>query len=237
MFSYHQHILWSVGVAVCVLSSSCSGISHPNTRAGIPAGGGQQPAQARVPNSVETITPVPAIPGGTGVSNPNPQTSLPHQPPSALDTATFPVQPQPDYNNPCWGTPTQGKAVVVNLAEAKTYPCQGGNPVAEVVEGFPSGVGRPETPTPAGQFHVISKNNTDTPIKLLSGAVMPPTQAFGAPELIEFFHDMNQNAMYSFHGPASGINGFVSTGCIRLSLYGINFLYNFVDVGTPVIVR
>lgn len=89
-----------------------------------------------------------------------------------------------------------------------------------IVKNYPIGVGKPSTPTPAGNYTIISK-------------VPNPGGPYGAMWL------GLSRPSYGIHGtnnPAS-IGGLVSKGCIRMYNHDVLQLAALIPIGTPVMIR
>lgn len=104
-------------------------------------------------------------------------------------------------------------SIKISLTRRLLYVRQGN----KVVRTYPVGVGKIETATPVGRYHIISK-------------VRNPGGPFGAMWL-----GLNQ-PHYGIHGTnnPSSIGGAVSKGCIRMYNRDVLELSQLVAVGTPV---
>lgn len=89
-----------------------------------------------------------------------------------------------------------------------------------VILAYPVSIGKPTTPTPLGDFYIVSR------IKHPGG--MLGTRWLG----------LNYDA-YGIHGTdrPDSIGQMASNGCIRLYNHHIERLFDYVPFGTPVIIR
>lgn len=90
----------------------------------------------------------------------------------------------------------------------------------QLVQYFPIAVGKEETPTPHGRYIIINKT-------------LYPGDIYGSRWLGLSIPD------YGIHGTnsPSSIGQAISKGCIRMYNHHIERLYNFVQIGTPVIIQ
>lgn len=84
----------------------------------------------------------------------------------------------------------------------------------------PIGIGKPQTPTPLGDFYIVSR-------------ILHPGGILGTRWL-----GLNYDA-YGIHGTnrPDSIGQMVSNGCIRLYNHHIEILFDYVPFGTPVSIR
>lgn len=85
---------------------------------------------------------------------------------------------------------------------------------------YPIGVGKPATPTPLGDFYIVSR--------ILHPGGMLGTRWLG----------LNYDA-YGIHGTdrPDSIGRMVSNGCIRLHNHHVETLFDYVPFATPVAIR
>jgi lipoprotein-anchoring transpeptidase ErfK/SrfK len=113
---------------------------------------------------------------------------------------------------------------VVNLAERRLKVVRGG----EIAGEYEVAVGKPETPTPTGEFRISVK-------QLHPG---PPTGVFGA-RWMEFYRVTTSDGvvrLYGIHGTNAPqkIGEAVTHGCIRLSNHDVKEVYREAYIGEPV---
>lgn len=85
---------------------------------------------------------------------------------------------------------------------------------------FPIAIGKPDTPTPKGTWHIVNKK------------IIPDEGAFGS-------HWLGLNVVgYGIHGTNQPdlIGTQVSGGCIRMHNSQIQFVFTHVSIGVPVII-
>lgn len=85
---------------------------------------------------------------------------------------------------------------------------------------YPVGIGKASTPTPLGDFYIVSR-------------IVQPGGILGTRWL-----GLNYDA-YGIHGTnrPDSIGQMVSNGCIRLHNHHIEVLFDYVPFGTPVLIR
>jgi L,D-transpeptidase ErfK/SrfK len=136
--------------------------------------------------------------------------------------------------------------VVVNVPELRVYYYRPGpRPGTTTVQTFPAGLGRDDTKSPRGKFHVIGKTvdptwvipesirrehireNGDRRRSIAGGAADNP--------LGRFRLELNRS-LYRIHGTSKpwGIGMQVTHGCVQLYPEDIEHLYPLVPIGTPV---
>lgn len=127
--------------------------------------------------------------------------------------------------------------VVISLADKHLYVIEDGEELAS----YPVGVGKPTTPTPAGEFTITSivKNPPWTvPASILKGK-NPPKQKVVPPgpknPLGVYFLRLN-NSSYGIHGTIAPkrLPGAVSHGCVRMKNEDVTELAATVKKGTKV---
>ena len=91
------------------------------------------------------------------------------------------------------------------------------------------GVGRPESPTPAGRFYIRDKLTGFGP-----GTIYGPL-AFGTSARSAVLTDWPQDGVIGIHGTSEPelLPGHVSHGCIRLRNADIVRLAKLLPIGTP----
>jgi lipoprotein-anchoring transpeptidase ErfK/SrfK len=114
--------------------------------------------------------------------------------------------------------------IVISLSERKLTVFEQGNRVGE----YEIAIGKPETPTPTGVFHITDKQTHPG----------PPTGVFGV-RWMEFYRTTDRSGtllMYGIHGTNAPekIGGAVSHGCIRLSNTDVEEVFRHAYVGEPV---
>lgn len=85
---------------------------------------------------------------------------------------------------------------------------------------YPCAVGRPSTPTPRGQWHVVAK-------------VEHPGWAVLGTRWMELDVPWGRYGIHGTNAPWS-IGHWVSNGCIRMYNHDVEELYEMVPLGTPV---
>jgi lipoprotein-anchoring transpeptidase ErfK/SrfK len=126
-----------------------------------------------------------------------------------------------------------GKYIEVNLSEQKMYLINGGT----LEQTYIVSSGYWSTPTPVGRFHIANKSPRAYSAEF--GLYMPYWQNFidDAGKLLP--------GDYGLHGLPEWPNGYkegenhlgvpVSHGCVRLGIGPDAFVYNWTEIGTPVI--
>lgn len=104
------------------------------------------------------------------------------------------------------------RRIVISLAERRLYLFDNG----KIIRSYPVAVGKPETPTPVGDFEIRHK-------------LMNPGGPFGT-------RWMSFKPHYGIHGTnrPSLIGQAVSHGCVRMLNRDVEELYPMVQVGTAV---
>ena len=110
------------------------------------------------------------------------------------------------------------KRIRVYVNDRKLYFVSGHLP-AKI---YPVAVGKPETPTPTGSYHIISK--------IINPGGMLGTRWMGL--------DI-PNGPYGIHGTfrPDSIGKFISNGCIRMFNHDVEELFNQVHVGITVVIE
>ena len=90
----------------------------------------------------------------------------------------------------------------------------------QLVNEYPVGIGKPETPTPIGQYNIIEK--IDNPPEGMGSRWMRLSV------INSCIHGTNE---------PSSIGGLVSGGCIRMHNKDIEELFGKVEVNTPVTIN
>lgn len=109
-----------------------------------------------------------------------------------------------------------GRYIRIVLSLRRLFLYENGN----IIANYPVAIGKPTTPTPAGEFVIIDK--------LLNPGGVFGTRWMGFTERRHGIHGTNQ--------PES-IGNAVSNGCVRLRNENVEELFDQVEVGTPVIVE
>ncbi|WP_408955237.1 L,D-transpeptidase family protein [Natroniella sp. ANB-PHB2] len=107
--------------------------------------------------------------------------------------------------------------ILIVLNERRLYLLQDN----QVANSFPVAVGKPTTPTPTGNYKIINKIKN------------PSNPALGS-RWMQF-----TTRMHGIHGtnnPAS-IGKAASLGCVRMYNYNAEYLYDQIQVGTPIEIR
>ncbi len=117
--------------------------------------------------------------------------------------------------------------IVINIAERKLTVFKDGRAAGEYV----IAVGKPGTPTPAGEFHIADKQT-------VPGA---GDGVFGA-RWMEFYRVRGPDGvlqLYGIHGTnvPQKLGDAVSHGCIRLSNHDVEQVFKQAYVGEPVYIR
>jgi lipoprotein-anchoring transpeptidase ErfK/SrfK len=122
-----------------------------------------------------------------------------------------------------------GRRIVVSIPDRKLVLFEGDRPLKV----YDVAVGKPSTPTPEGEFHII--NHIAQPTYYGSGVVMPPgennplgTRWMGL-----------STPGYGIHGTnvPSSIGKAASHGCIRMRQSDLEELFSLVNVGVAVELR
>jgi lipoprotein-anchoring transpeptidase ErfK/SrfK len=144
----------------------------------------------------------------------------------------------PGLEEPTPYLPTESQTVTVHLVlrlrERRVYVYRGD---AAVVS-FQVAIGKPETPTPTGEFEVFQLVENPVWQSPWTGEVHEPgaDSALGL-RWIGFAH--MPNGIIGFHGTptVSSIGRAASNGCVRLRNEDVLALFEHVEMGTPVIVE
>jgi lipoprotein-anchoring transpeptidase ErfK/SrfK len=124
---------------------------------------------------------------------------------------------------------SNGRWIFADLSQFKLSAYEG----ATMVNSFPMSSGAPATPTPPGSYSVMSKVR----VKTMRGGTPGTRDYYEVPniEWVAYF----KSGGYAMHG-VYWHNNFgiknTSHGCMGLSNTNANWVYNFVEVGTPVII-
>lgn len=110
---------------------------------------------------------------------------------------------------------TYGSHISINLADRRLSYYEG----ESLIKTYPVGVGKPSTPTPVGNYHIIEK-------------VVNPGGVLGS----RWMGLSIPKGKYGIHGTnnPSSIGGYVSNGCIRMHNHDVEQLFPRVQIGTPV---
>jgi lipoprotein-anchoring transpeptidase ErfK/SrfK len=114
--------------------------------------------------------------------------------------------------------------IVVSLSERKLAVIKHGRVAGE----YPVAIGKPDTPTPTGEFHVNDMQSHPGPAKGVFGA-----------RWIEFNRKIGSDRLThldGIHGTNAPqlIGGAVSHGCIRMSNHDVEEVFRETFVGEPV---
>jgi lipoprotein-anchoring transpeptidase ErfK/SrfK len=121
---------------------------------------------------------------------------------------------------------SQTRRIVISIPDRKLAVLEGGR----VVKVFPTAVGSPHTPSPAGSYRIIQR--VVNPAWYTKGKIVPPGKAN---PLGTRWLGLSAKG-YGIHGtnnPAS-IGADVSHGCIRLRNRDVEQLFTMIAVGDPV---
>ncbi|EAX47992.1 ErfK/YbiS/YcfS/YnhG family protein [Thermosinus carboxydivorans Nor1] len=117
--------------------------------------------------------------------------------------------------------------IVINLP-SRTLEFYSGSTLVKV---YPVAIGKPSTPTPTGNFSIISKEVNPWWFPPRGGAAVPP-----GPDNPLGYRWMGFLPMYGIHGTNTpwAIGTAVSNGCVRMHEADVEELYEVVPYGTPV---
>jgi hypothetical protein len=121
-----------------------------------------------------------------------------------------------------WGKPVQAQApqayrIVINVAEHRLYLYQGDR----LFKSYPVAVGKPNTPSPRGEFAVIQK-------AVWGDGFGTRWMRFSAPWGIYGIHGTNR--------PWT-VGTVASHGCFRMFNRDVEEVYRYVHIGTPVVIE
>jgi len=125
---------------------------------------------------------------------------------------------------------TGGRWIFADISQFKIYAYEG----ATLVNSFPMSSGKASTATPTGRYSVLSKVRVKT---MTSGGNKNSKDYYSVPniEWVAYF----KAGGYAMHGVywhnKFGIEN-TSHGCMGMSNTNAHWVYDFVDIGTPVIV-
>ncbi|AVX20095.1 MAG: L,D-transpeptidase [Bacillota bacterium] len=109
--------------------------------------------------------------------------------------------------------------IYISLSVRKLYLLQNGKPLAI----YPIAIGKPQTPTPQGNFRILEK-------------IINPGGILGSRWLTFHFVPRGKYGIHGTNNPAS-IGLAVSNGCVRLHNQHIEELFSRVSIWTPVWIR
>lgn len=91
----------------------------------------------------------------------------------------------------------------------------------QIIRSFPVAIGKPATPTPLGNFSIINKIKN------------PYNKVLGS-RWMQFTH-----RMHGIHGTNQpwSIGKAVSSGCVRMYNHDAEFVYDQVNIGTPIEIK
>lgn len=169
-------------------------------------------------------------------------------PPLPVSTAvTTTVAPVPAASQPA--APTQPAATTTSLASTRQIVLELGKRTISLLEGgkvlgsWPVAIGDPTTPTPTGSFSVRNKVVNPQYQSTKSGKNNPtigPNGPLGDRWI--GFHTSGPN-QFGIHGTPPAWEWTVkqreavSHGCVRMLTPHVRYLFDQVDVGTPVLVK
>ena len=189
--------------------------------------------------SLPSLPPVPA-PGAPPSQAPPPSSSpspaTDQAPPPSSDPQAAPSSPPPSPSgaaDPRCGNYATGKAILISLPNQDLTACQDG----QVFLDTPVTTGRAALATPPGSYSVLRK---------VSPWVMTSPWPRGSPywyepSLVQYtlwFRDggyaIHDAPWRSTYGPGTQANG--THGCVNVPRPAMDHLYNWADVGIPVLV-
>jgi LysM repeat protein len=137
-------------------------------------------------------------------------------------TADQPPAPKAEPTPRPPSTSTDGKLIVVDLSDQRTYAYQNG----DLLRTFVVSTGLPQTPTVVGDFAIYLKYES----QWMSG---PGYSLPGVPWVMYFYRG------YGFHGTYwhSNFGQPMSHGCVNMVTEEARWLWNFAPIGTPVTVQ
>lgn len=168
-------------------------------------------------------------------------------PPPLPVSATATAAPVPASSQPA--LPTQPAATTTSLASTRQIVLELGKRTISLLEGgkvlgsWPVAIGDPSTPTPTGSFSVRNKVINPQYQSTKSGKNNPtigPNGPLG--DRWMGFHTSGPN-QFGIHGTPPAWEWTVkqreavSHGCVRMLTPHVRYLFDQVDVGTPVIVK
>lgn len=123
--------------------------------------------------------------------------------------------------------------ILIKRSEQKLYYVKG----KLLLKSFPVAIGRDESPTPTGKFTVVYKEENRPFYKgnIAGGA---PNNPLGTRWLGLNINETEGNT-YGIHGTnqVDSIGMKVSAGCIRMKNADVEWLYDHIAKGTPVIIQ
>jgi lipoprotein-anchoring transpeptidase ErfK/SrfK len=146
----------------------------------------------------------------------------------------FPAQTDKDHNNP--GTPPVyvGKAIELDLSVQRMFVWQDG----QLINDWLISTGKPEKPTKQGNFKVLDK------MPMAYGSSPETGDKWAMPYWLGFYYSGGtENGLHGLpyingHKEGAGSLGHpVSHGCVRSGDANQIWLYNWAEIGTPVIVH
>ncbi|HKA01828.1 MAG TPA: L,D-transpeptidase [Candidatus Solibacter sp.] len=114
--------------------------------------------------------------------------------------------------------------IVVSLSERKLAVIKGGRVAGE----YPVAIGKPDTPTPAGEFHVNDMQSHPGPAAGVFGARWIEFNRRIAPDGVTHLDGIHGTNAPQLIGAA------VSHGCIRMSNHDVEEVFRDAFVGEPV---
>ncbi len=122
-----------------------------------------------------------------------------------------------------------GRWIFADISKFRVYAYEGAN----LVNSFPMSSGKSSTPTPTGNYSVLRKVR----VKTMTGGRPGTADYYSVPniEWVAYF----KAGGYAMHGVywhnKFGVEN-TSHGCMGMSNNDAQWVYNFVDIGTPVII-
>lgn len=149
------------------------------------------------------------------------------------------VKPNPSPNSikPAWHKPEAVKQkirLVLRLKKRRVFVYEG----EKLRASYPVAIGKPGWETPTGKFQVIDMLENPGWTNFKTGEVLPPGADNPLGERwIAFWTDGND--YIGFHGTPNraSVGDAISHGCVRMYNEDVRQLYEFVKLGTPVIVE
>jgi lipoprotein-anchoring transpeptidase ErfK/SrfK len=147
-----------------------------------------------------------------------------------LTTRSTPIsnEPAPAPSAPATNPVSNGRWIGVSISQQRITAYEGTRAVRSAL--VSTGVAR--TPTPVGQFKIYVKYKSQT----MSGGSKASNDYYylpNVPNVMYFFE------AYALHGTYwhRNFGQPMSRGCVNLSLADAEWLFNWADVGTPVVVH
>jgi len=125
-----------------------------------------------------------------------------------------------------------GTIIVIKQAEHKLYQYNG----SKLVDTYACAVGQPKYPTPTGQFEILNKQKDPWwyPPKSDWAKDQKPIPPGPGNPLGPYFMDIGNGVGIHATADEASLGYSLSHGCVRLSEWGAQQIFNAVKVGTPV---